>query len=312
MSGGFTIGRQTIIKPEVKEGQRIRRADVAFVIDCTKTMTDVLDAVVDTIADIVAIYEKEAITVRLGLTEFRDQTNAQHEPEGRHMMHAHMFGGSRFTKDFDAFLEAVERLEAAGGGPPKESCYDAIAFTAMGTDWEDGADRVIVFFTDTRPNPRDALTQGICTLCPIVKNARINQLHMVVDLKGGFGEEDYGDVLRCVPNPNDVNLNLPGNVYDIGKEPTSTMRRGPEPSKQLQHLRDVLVQIARSSGSMITGSGGNVYAPPAPQKKRQSKRHEPLCPHAQRKASSGDVGPIVRKESKAGTDENRRGNGTSY
>ena len=284
MTMDFSMTNDTFVAPEHHESQRIRRADVAFIIDCTRTMQDVLDAVVDTISEVIQVYENEAIKVRLGLTEFRDQKN-DHEREGLKKMHPHEFDGCRFTSDFDAFRARLETLEAAGGGPPKESCYDAIAVTAFGNDWEEGSDRVLVFFTDTRPILDDVLTKGMCSVCTFLKEGRINQLHMVVDVAGGHAEEDYGDLLRCVPKPNDPNLLLPGSMYDIGKpQESGSVRKRKSTPKQMKHLKGVLVQIARSSGSMISGSGGNVYAPPTKPSKRKEKE---LCPYELRKESAG-------------------------
>jgi hypothetical protein len=293
MTMDFSMTNDTFVAPEHRESQRIRRADVAFIIDCTRTMQDVLDAVVDTISEVIEVYENEAIKVRLGLTEFRDQTNENERPDLK-KMHPHEFDGCRFTSDFDAFRARLETLEAAGGGPPKESCYDAIAVTAFGNDWEVGSDRVLVFFTDTRPILNDVLTKGMCNVCTFLREGRINQLHMVVDMAGGHAEEDYGDILRCVPNPNDSNLLLPGSMYDIGKpQDSGSVRKRKSTPKQMKHLKGVLVQIARSSGSMISGSGGNVYAPPTKPSKRKQKE---LCPHELRRQSAGlGASPTVQQ-----------------
>ncbi|SVC60896.1 uncharacterized protein METZ01_LOCUS313750, partial [marine metagenome] len=107
----------------------IRRADIAYVIDCTRTMDNVataggiplLSAIKKSIGELVEFYKKEKIIIRLGLTEFRDQQWRKDEIRGRAQLKHHYWGSSRFTANLGAFRERLEGLEAAGGGSPKES-----------------------------------------------------------------------------------------------------------------------------------------------------------------------------------------------
>lgn len=203
----------------------IRRADIAYVIDCTSSMDDtekngipLLSAIKSCIGELTGFYEKEEVTIRLGLTEFRDQQLKSDEKFGRNLLKHHEWGGSKFTSNLDEFRKSLDGLKAEGGGPPKESIYDALVTTAEWGDWADGASRIIVLFTDTLPHKRDLIVKTKGEAMKRLGDARINQLHLCInDTKHG---EEY-DVFFDIPE-NDGNKEIT-EIHDIMHSDITTM-----------------------------------------------------------------------------------------
>jgi hypothetical protein len=173
----------------------IRKADIAYVIDCTSSMDDtekngipLLSAIKDCIGELVGFYQQEDVAIRLGLTEFRDQRHKSNEKYGMSLLKHHEWKGSRFTHDLDAFKKSLEGLKAEGGGPPKESIYDALVTTAEWSEWADGASRIIVLFTDTLPHKRDIIITSVEDAMKRLGNAGINQLHLCINDKAHGSE----------------------------------------------------------------------------------------------------------------------------
>jgi hypothetical protein len=175
----------------------IRRADLAYVIDCTSSMDDterngipLLSAIKNCIGELIGFYESEDVTIRLGLTEFRDQQLKDDEKYGRPQLKHHEWGGSKFTSNLDEFKKSLDGLKAEGGGPPKESIYDALVTTAEWGDWADGASRIIVLFTDTLPRKRDIIVKTKEEAMRRLGDAGINQLHLCINDKAHGSEYD--------------------------------------------------------------------------------------------------------------------------
>tara|TARA_B110000008_G_scaffold271885_1_gene303901 strand:- start:32 stop:958 length:927 start_codon:yes stop_codon:yes gene_type:complete len=234
----------------------IRRADIQFVIDCTQTMGFILEAIKSSIIEIVETYEKADITVRLGLTEFRDKN---FPTQGYNSGYVHKFeNSSYFTQDIEIFKKKISRLEATGGGPDRESCFDAIAIATMESDWDDGADSIIVFFSDAKPYSEDEIVKGgICGLCPIIKERKINQLHLVISEHDNSILDEYKDIFYCVPDTSNPDQGIPGGTYSIGKKDMS--RDGS--TGNLQDIKNQLKRIAKTSGRIIRGSqSSNPYS----------------------------------------------------
>ena len=215
----------------------IRRADIAYVIDCTKSMDKtpgnskgrnnipLLSSLKACISELVQFYRDDKIKVRLGLTEFRDQNSPSDKNYGLEIMKHHEWGDSRFTSDLEDFKKKLDALVADGGGGPKESIYDALVATAEGDDWENGASRIIVLFTDTLPNPRDLVIKGYKEAIERIAASKINQLHLCIDRSQHL--EEYSKFLNL---PEDGTPHEITEIHDI--------RQG-DMTKMTKFLRDV-------------------------------------------------------------------------
>jgi hypothetical protein len=255
----FDIGLSTDFE-NIRIKPNLRRADVMFAVDCTNTMSDTLQAVLEAIHDVVAIYSDSQVQIRIGLTEFRDQAyDYDQKVAGYNLMHIHKFDGEDFTQNTDAFCERLEKLEAYGGGPENESTLDAIAFALQDAKWDEDADSIIVMFSDAPPNRNDVRVKGgICGLCPIVKEHKLNQLYLVIDKENRKIRQDYEDIFACVPDPTNPEITIMGDTFAIKRDPDSYQTRDP---KNLEHLKDILKTIAHTSSGVLKASRlPNIYA----------------------------------------------------
>ena len=83
----FTITDETPMTVTSSDNWALRRADVVFIIDCTRTMDTTLQVVLNTIEEVVGVYEKANVKIRMGLTEFRDQQYPEDERKNLHLHH---------------------------------------------------------------------------------------------------------------------------------------------------------------------------------------------------------------------------------
>jgi hypothetical protein len=252
----FSISDETIVT-STQTARTMRRADVLFLLDCTGTMENTLTTNKTTIAEVVEIYENSDIKIRLGLTEYRDLTQSQDAHLNR--MHLHTFeDDSHFTTNIDEFQNILFSLVATGGGPNTESTYDALGHSAIKADWDEGADKIMVLFSDGMPYRKGRIVEDVCNLCSIIKQKKIDQLHFVINRRDKKIISRFTTLLHCIPDVRNPQLTIFGNTYSIfgPTEDTSS-------TQHLDHLKDVLLNIAKTSGSQAGGkiSGPNPYGP---------------------------------------------------
>ena len=254
MTDEFSISEDTIVTTS-KTARTLRRADVMFLLDCTKTMENTLEVVTSTINEVVETYAGSKVQVRLGLVEFRD---LEWPKEGYESLKIHTFeDDSNFTLDVERYQEALSSLEASGGGPIPESIWDAMAVASLEADWDEKADKVMVLFSDAIPRRKGQIVDSVCDLCELLKSKKIDQLHFVIDREDQKIIQVFTDVLRCIPDVRDPRNTIFGNTYSISSKNVSKEKRS-----QLAHLKRVLLNIAKTSGDHAGGntSGSNPYA----------------------------------------------------
>lgn len=180
-------------------------SDFYFVIDCTQTMQWVLDTICQNLNKLVRIFEEGKLRMRYGVLEFRD-SKVQKEP-----MQQHKFGSSHFTDDPEKLKKALLSLKAKGGGPPKESVFDALKMAVEEPDWREDTTRIVVLFTDAQPHKPDVNVKSWEECCNVIEQAGIDMLHMVV-------HKDYMveyEKLRLIEDK-DGN-DLPGELLPLGE-----------------------------------------------------------------------------------------------
>ena len=287
----LNITDETTLQPEKGPGwNELRRADVAFVLDCTDTMKFALDAIKEMIVILAKKYEQANVKIRLALTEFRDQTWHNDVRKKRHVMHQHMFEDSYLTEDIQEFKKVVDSLKALGGGNLPESCYDAIVNTAENLDWGEGCQKVIVFFSDAKPLLRDQVVlNGKEETAERLMNAKIDQLHLVIDKDN---HEHYYDQLLEIPNPSNEDDQIVGEAYNI-KRKSRSLGIKEDNSEEAQvanfeELLKVLSTIVSTSISSIKGShqGNRFYKKGGVSGKRR-KRVKKETTGNQKKTNSG-------------------------
>ena len=149
-------------------------SDFYFVIDCTQTMQWVLDTICENLKRLVEIFDEAKLRMRYGVLEFRDN-KVQNEP-----MVQHLFQDSHFTEKIEKFEKILLSLSASGGGPPKESVFDALKLAVEEPDWRQDATRIVVLFTDAEPHKPDVNVKSWEECIEIIESSGIDMLHMVV------------------------------------------------------------------------------------------------------------------------------------
>lgn len=122
--------------------QRPRVLDLAFLIDVTGSMEDELRYVNDEVVDIVGRIHSEnpETVVRVGAVFYRDRSDSQ--PLQR----------IHFTRDVQAFANAMQTVQASGGGDYPEDLDAGLATAFGGLQWsESEAVRVLVVIADAPP-----------------------------------------------------------------------------------------------------------------------------------------------------------------
>jgi hypothetical protein len=223
-------------------------------------MKTILRAVTSAISEVVDLYSKSKVQIRLGLVESRDTT--QEADAHLNRMHFHTFAeNSNFTRDIDEYIATMKILKAEGGGPLPESTYDALAHACNEGDWDSKADKILVLFSDAIPYRFGKIAENVCHLCGILQEKKIDQIHFVMNRGNDKILSKFTPILRCVPDVRDPRYTIFGNTYDIYAPGEDREAEDAEPS-DFDHLKTVLLNIAKTSGDQAGGntSGSQPYA----------------------------------------------------
>tara|TARA_Y100000589_G_scaffold30253_1_gene25311 strand:- start:158 stop:931 length:774 start_codon:yes stop_codon:yes gene_type:complete len=234
-------------KREADEGWALTRADVLFLIDCTKTMegsVNYIQGVRDSIEEIVNTFHKEKCRVRLALIEFRDRVHQDNEDALR----IHSFENGSFTDSIDEFSNALEQLEPIGGGPEDESVFDALLNGARELDWDPNGEHIMVLFSDAAPRRRDLEAKSPEDVIAELEKAEIDQIHLLTK------EEHRSRYEPLLYAQKASGEDITGAIYELGH------------SEAMDEFRKKLLQITKSSiGKMVankvrkgTGSSSNL------------------------------------------------------
>ncbi len=117
------------------------RLDVAFVIDCTGSMSEEIDRIKETVTTIAGRIGQDPHhpDLRFGLVAYRD---AQDDFVTRTV---------DFTGDIQAFQGAINQLEAGGGGDEPESVNAALQETMRGLTWRQETATRLAFIVGDAP-----------------------------------------------------------------------------------------------------------------------------------------------------------------
>lgn len=152
--------------------QRGRRADIAFVLDCTASMQGEIDAIKDAITGFADSIRQDGVRARVGLVAFRDRLIDEEQQ-------ILLFNGEPLTDDPAAFRAEVSRLFASGGGDEPESSLDAVML-ALTLPFAPDASKVIVLITDAPPHIPDKETRGIEEVIGAMREAGVGQVYTVM------------------------------------------------------------------------------------------------------------------------------------
>ncbi|HVY10619.1 MAG TPA: cutinase family protein [Mycobacteriales bacterium] len=152
-------------QPEPNPGPLSGPLDVAFAIDSTGSMGDIIDSVKDDVTNLAATLRNVDPDLRVGLVDFKDAEPYSGSDEDPYQARVDL----PFSSDLDAFNTAVDGLSAQGGGDDPESINTGM-MTALGLSWRNGAHKELIAITDTDGHDVDPITGY--TVSDVIKEAR--------------------------------------------------------------------------------------------------------------------------------------------
>jgi len=174
----FSLASESLAKAMDASQQKATAAsDFLFLIDCTQTMQWVIDTLVETINELVDMFEEEALRMRYGVVEFRDML--RDKPHLR-MVHHTFEGNSFFTEKASSLKSVLSSLKAIGGGPPKESVFEAFKVGLSQSDWRKDSAKIVVLLTDCEgPLSPDHSVKNWKEAIELIESADLDMLHVV-------------------------------------------------------------------------------------------------------------------------------------
>ena len=145
--------------------------DIVFALDISGSMQWAINGTSRGIQQFVDELAKNQFDVRIGLVGFKDTTLGQ-------PLKILKVNGEKMTAEFAKFRAAVGKLKAEGGGGDGESSLDGVA-EASEFPFRTQVTRVIVLITDEGPKRPDGRMKSTEETAALVKEQKINQLHIV-------------------------------------------------------------------------------------------------------------------------------------
>ncbi len=176
-----------------------RKADILFLLDCTRSMRGEIDAIRDAIMSFADTIKSDGVRARIGLIEFRDRFIGE---EARVLR----FGPGQdvFTADVVAFRQGVGALQAKGGGDAPESSLDAVML-ALRQPFAADASKVLVLITDAPPHIPDRETSSVDDVVNALREQGIQQCYLVMRTRDAASQA-YLKLLEAAP----------GLAFDLG------------------------------------------------------------------------------------------------
>ncbi|MHA1960949.1 MAG: vWA domain-containing protein [Candidatus Thorarchaeota archaeon] len=173
------------------QGLETSNLDVAFVIDTTGSMRDDIEAVRDSLFEIVDTITRrtEDLRIRFGLVSYRD-----HPPQDT----TYVTKVFDFTFDLKKIHKQISKLRPSEGGDIPEAVADGIYDARTKLSWSESSYKVLVLMGDAPPHGRDynSLTDDYFPDgCPMGHDPK----EEMRALKGAFGSTVFVFVCGCNP-----------------------------------------------------------------------------------------------------------------
>jgi hypothetical protein len=115
--------------------------DVCFIIDTTGSMSDEIDRIKQTLMSVTAqLRGEQEVDLRYGAVLYRDISDS-------YLTKMHPF-----TDDLSAFNDALQEIQAGGGGDQPESLNQGLAVATSEMAWREGAAKVAFLIADAPPH----------------------------------------------------------------------------------------------------------------------------------------------------------------
>lgn len=162
------------------DGQRTvadeRVVDIVFVLDTTGSMSEEIEALSSTIQRVAEMLEKEKVTGRFGLVEYKDRTDP------------FITRTTPMTKDVKRFLERVKEVRASGGGDMPEDVNEGVRTAVEDLAWSSTSVAKLMFVIGDAPPHLDY--QDSTAYSTTTKNA--SHRGIVIHTVAASGMDDLG------------------------------------------------------------------------------------------------------------------------
>ena len=191
---------------QAEEQNLMDNLDIAFVVDTTGSMKDDINAVRDSLFEIVKqITEKTSgLTIRFGIVSYRD-----HPPQDR----TYVTKTLDFTEDIKRVHKEISRLNPSEGGDTPEAVADALNDARTKMSWGADAYKVLLLVGDAPPHGRkynrledDYFPDG----CP----KGLDPIHELEEIKNLHGTTLFVFVCGCNPLVEDSFRTLAESIQD--------------------------------------------------------------------------------------------------
>ncbi|MBK1987907.1 VWA domain-containing protein [Sphaerospermopsis aphanizomenoides BCCUSP55] len=211
------------------------QVDIMFVLDVTGSMGGEIKGVQRGIQRFAKEFSSRNLDGRVGLIAFRDRQEKE-EPE------ILSFNGSAFTSNACSFSQEVGKQRAYGGGDDPESSLDALALAAR-QSFRPEATKVLLLITDALPKIPDREMQSVGQAVGVLRENKINQLHLVVQKSDRYAFEG-------------LQTSIPGEVFLLDE--TASARNGFDRILPLvgQKIAETTIQGLQSNRKFSTKSVG--------------------------------------------------------
>lgn len=126
-----------------------RPVDVSFVVDSTGSMFSAIESVKDNLQLIRDRLAARATSLTTALVDYKDEPVEESDYQSRLV--------SPLTEDAASFAQAVDGLEATGGGDYPESVFAGIS-TGLSVGWRPGAAKIVLLVGDAPPKDPEPVT----------------------------------------------------------------------------------------------------------------------------------------------------------
>lgn len=129
---------------------KIKKADLAFVIDSTGSMGDYIGSVKRNLTEFMKYLKSKKIDLNICLVDYKDITN-----DGPESSVLHSFGGNSWTSDIKKVVTEFDRINVDGGGDTPETPTDGFRKLPGIESWRDDAQHFVFLLTDANYKGRD-------------------------------------------------------------------------------------------------------------------------------------------------------------
>ena len=226
----FTTGNLTIVEDGVVKGFKLTtgasaglRADIAFIIDNTGSMSSGIQSVKNSVLAFVNALRASGQDVQVGIVAYNDDylndgDSVYTVSASDSASLAAVYGYRPLTSNLDStgtLYQFITNLPATSGGDSPELCFSGLDFARRNFAWRAGAQHIYIVITDITSWGKN---------CPAGMGKGIGPTYPWTDSTLGVQLRSEGSVVHCISPENEDSLYLGVGEYNV--KPLSTITGG--------------------------------------------------------------------------------------